>query len=71
MIIFNRLWGELKKQGKTKIFLRGFLGGSTYNSLRHNKPVSTYTIDLICKKLNCQPESILEYIPDEEYNKDN
>lgn len=66
MIVFSRLWDKLEEQNKTKIFLRGFIGGSTYNNLRHNRPVSTFTIDLICKNLKCNPEDVLEYIPDEQ-----
>lgn len=66
MIKFDRLWVKLEEKNKSKIYLRGFLGGSTYNSLRHNKPVSTFTIDLICKNLKCKPEDILEYVEDDE-----
>lgn len=37
---------------------------STYR-LKHNKPISTQTIDDLCKYLDCKVEDILQYKKDE------
>lgn len=34
--------------------------------LRKNGNVSTYTLNTLCKILNCKIEDIAEYVPDEE-----
>ncbi|MBQ1553231.1 MAG: helix-turn-helix transcriptional regulator [Clostridia bacterium] len=32
--------------------------------LKHNKPISTVTLNDLCSILNCKVEDIVEYIPD-------
>lgn len=39
---------------------------ASIQSLRDNRPVSWATLEMICKKLECQPGDFLEYIPDEQ-----
>ena len=34
--------------------------------LKRNESVSTHTIEMFCKILNCRVEDIMEYIPSEE-----
>ena len=34
--------------------------------LKRNESVSTHTIEMFCKILNCEVEDIMKYIPDEE-----
>lgn len=44
---------------------------ASIQSLRHCRPISWANIETLCKKLNCQPGDILEYVPDgEEVNTD-
>lgn len=33
--------------------------------LKRNECVSTHTIDMFCRILNCRVEDVMEYIPDE------
>lgn len=36
----------------------------TLHRIRHDKPVTTDTLNKLCKVLNCKPEQLIEYIPD-------
>ena len=38
---------------------------SLLDRLKHNKPISTVTLNDLCSFLNCRVEDILLYIPDE------
>ena len=42
------------------------ISSSTINRLRHNKPISTETIDKLCKVLECDIYDIIEYTKNEE-----
>ncbi|MBQ9880550.1 MAG: helix-turn-helix transcriptional regulator [Clostridia bacterium] len=37
---------------------------SLLDRLKHNKPISTVTLNDLCSILNCKVEDIVEYIPD-------
>ena len=39
---------------------------ATVQRLQADMPVSTYTLNRLCKILNCRLEDVAEYIPDEE-----
>ena len=38
---------------------------SLLDRLKHNKPISTVTLNDLCTFLGCKVEEIIEYIPDE------
>ena len=38
---------------------------SLLDRLKHNKPISTVTLDDLCKFLNCKVEDVLVYIDDD------
>lgn len=38
---------------------------SLLDRLKHNKPISTVTLNDLCRFLDCRAEDILVYIPDE------
>ena len=44
----------------------GQMGNGTIIQIRTGKPISTTTIDTICRLCNCQPGDILKYVPGEE-----
>ena len=56
----------LKEVGYTKYQIRKnkLLSESTVQKLREGKPISWENIETLCKLLNCQPNDIIEYIPD-------
>ncbi len=57
----------LKAAGYTtyKIRKEKLLSESTVQKLRNSQPVSWENIETLCRLLNCQPNDIMEYIPDE------
>ena len=67
MIIYKKLWATLKEKNISQYKLINTYGISTgqLDRLRKNDNVSTYTLDSLCKILNCKLEDIAEYIPNE------
>ena len=60
MIVFDRLRGTLKEHGISQYKV----STDQLDRLRKNGNVSTYTINQLCKILNCRLEDIAEYIDD-------
>lgn len=67
MILYNPLWKTMASKKFTTYTLRikYNMSGATVQRLQKNMPVSTYTLDKLCKILDCKLEDIAEYIPDE------
>lgn len=66
MIIYNKLWDTMKAKGFSQYrlveeykFSRGQL-----SRLRHNKNVSTNTLNTLCRILKCDLSDIAEYRED-------
>lgn len=68
MICYNPLWETMKKRQVTTYTLRvkHNMSHATVQRLQRNQPVSTHTLDKLCRILNCQLDDIAKYIPDEE-----
>ena len=66
MISYEPLFRTMKNKGITSYRLQkmGF-NRATYYSIKNGKSVSTNTIALLCKLLNCRVEEVTEYIDDE------
>lgn len=67
MISFDILWKTMKKRGITQYALI-----KTYNispaqitRLKRNESVSTHTIEVFCKILECNVEDVMTYIEDD------
>lgn len=67
MIIYKRLWALMKEKGVSQYALI-----HTYNispgqitRLKRDESVSTHTIDMFCRILDCNVEDIMEHITDE------
>ena len=60
MIVFDRLWDTLQKQNISQYKLIKDYNISTgqLDRLRKNGNVNTYTLDQLCKILNCKLEDI-------------
>lgn len=65
MIVFDRFWNTLKKSKESTYTLikNHHISSSTIDKLRKNKPVTTTTLNDLCRILECSIEDILEYIP--------
>lgn len=64
MIVFDRLWKTMKERGLSQYKLINEYKISTgqLDRLRKNENVNTYTLDQLCRILNCGLEDIAEYI---------
>ena len=68
MVVYTRFWNTLRasKESTYTLINRHRISSSTIDKLRKNKPITTTTLNDLCRILHCQPENILEYIPNEE-----
>lgn len=66
MIIFDRLWVTMEKQGISTYQLRERCGidSKTIRRLRVNDNIETKTLDKLCFALSCKLEDIAEYKAD-------
>ena len=66
MIEFNRLWATMKERGISQYKLIHEYGVSSgqIDRLRKNANVSTYTLNQLCRILDCRIEDIAEYKKD-------
>ena len=63
VISYKPLWETMKSQGITTYTLinhHGINPRTIYN-LKHNKSVTLYTLEKLCKILSCQAESIVVF----------
>lgn len=66
MIVYDKLWSTMKKKGISQYKLihdYGFSHGQL-DPLRKNENVNTFTLNTLCRILDCKVEDIVEYKPD-------
>ena len=66
MIVYDKLWETMKRKGVSQYKLihdHGFSTGQL-DRLRKNENVNVYTLNILCKILDCAIEDIITYIPD-------
>ncbi len=63
MIVFDRLWTTMKKKGVSqyKLIKEYKISTGQLDRLRKNENVNTYTLDQLCRILNCSLDDIAEY----------
>ena len=64
LIIFDKLWQTMKEKNISQYSLikdYGFSSGQL-DRLRKNGNINTYTLNQLCKILDCSLEDIAEYI---------
>lgn len=68
MIVYTPFWRTLKASKETTYTLikDHHISSSTIDKLRKNKPITTTTINDLCRILQCNVGDILEYIPSSE-----
>jgi DNA-binding Xre family transcriptional regulator len=68
MISYAPFYKTLKEKGIStyKLINEHNISRSLLDRPKHNKPITTVTINDLCKILNCRIEDILEYISEKE-----
>ena len=66
MISYDPLWETMQRRDISTYKLINSYGFSkgTLDSLRHNRNITTATLNDICGILDCRVEDVLVYIPD-------
>ena len=66
MISYKPFYKTIKEKGIStyKLINTYGLSRSLLDRLKHNKPLTTVTVNDLCKILNCKVEDVLEYIED-------
>ena len=67
MISYNNLWVVMKERKISQYALihHYHVSPGQITRMKRNESVSTHTIEMFCKILNCRVEDIMEYIDDE------
>lgn len=67
MIVYNKLWKTLKKKNISQYTLiqKYHVSPGQITRLKRNESVSTHTIDMFCRILDCDITDIMEYTRDE------
>lgn len=66
MIRYDRLWTMMARKKESTYTLRNkyHMSHATIQRMQKNGSVTTYTLDRLCKILDCGLEDIAEYLPD-------
>ena len=67
MISYDNLWNIMKEKGISQYALikKYHISPAQITRLKRNESVSTPTIEMFCKILDCEVEDIMKYIRDE------
>lgn len=67
MIEYSPFWETLKRSGETTYTLinRHHVSSATIDKLRKNRPVTTTTLNDLCRILHCDLSEIAKYTPSE------
>ncbi|MBQ7767172.1 MAG: helix-turn-helix transcriptional regulator [Lachnospiraceae bacterium] len=67
MIVYDKLWDTMKEKGISQYTLikKYHVSPAQITRLKRNESVSTHTIDVFCKILDCSVSDIMEYKKDE------
>lgn len=68
MIVYNRLWETMKRKGisQYKLIKEYGISSGQLDRIRKGENINMYTLDTLCRILNCAVEDVIEYLPDEE-----
>ena len=72
MIVYDRLWETMKRQGVSqyKLIKEYGISNGQLDRLRKNHNVNSYTLDQLCRILECDLSDIAEYKTDKEGDAD-
>lgn len=68
MICYKPFWETLANSTESTYTLvrHHHISSATLDKLRKNKPITTTTINDLCRILNCRIEDIAQYIPNDD-----
>jgi len=68
MIAYEPFWNMIKEKSITSYTLTNkmHVNESTLSRMRKGRPMTTTTLDDLCKILNCEIQDIVRYIPDKQ-----
>ena len=68
MIVYRPFWETLRRSGESTYTLikNHRISSSTIDKLRNNRPVTTTTLNDLCRILKCRVEDVAEYSPSDE-----
>lgn len=68
MIDYSPFWETLKQSDETTYTLitKHHISSATIDKLRKNKPVTTTTLNDLCRILHCDLSGLARYIPSDE-----
>lgn len=67
MISYEPLWNTLKEKGISQYeFLKMGIGNRLLDALKKNRSITMYTLERICKMLDCSADSVVCFKDDEE-----
>ncbi|MBE6947659.1 MAG: helix-turn-helix transcriptional regulator [Ruminococcaceae bacterium] len=66
MISYEPLWQTMEQRGVTTYTLihKYGINPRTINNLKHNRSITMYTLEQLCKILGCQAESVVQFLPE-------
>lgn len=66
MITYDNLWKVMREKGISQYALikRHHVTPGQLTRLKRNESVSTHTIEMFCRILQCEVGDIMQYIPD-------
>ncbi len=66
MLSYTPLWETMKKQNiSTYTLIKKYgINPRTINNLKHGKSITMYTLERICKILNCKPNDVIDFLDD-------
>lgn len=67
MIVFDRIWKTMKEKNisQYKLIKEYKISSGQLDRLRKNENINTYTLNQLCRILDCSLEDIAEYRQDE------
>ncbi len=67
MISYQKLWDTMARKGISQYALiqKYHVSAGQLTRMRRNESVSTHTIEMFCRILDCRVEDVMEYIRDE------
>ena len=68
MVSYEPLWQTMEKRSITSytLMVKHNINPRTINNLKHNRGITVYTLERLCTILQCTPNDILKFIPDEQ-----